>query len=246
MSLRNSIKTGLLGLGAMGHRNRDSKLLYYHDVYDEIRYTDMGTPLSLFEQHLEVIGKEGFQVVPRIKKDEGEVALLFDDGFHGIYDVRQFFYDTGICPTVFLAVSLIGKDGYLNKEEILELQKHGFIFESHGWSHKDLTTFDDQGLHHELVNSRQWLSDFLQKDVRELCLPLGCFSDRVEAYAQDAGYTTIYSSVPGSYQKLIHGSLRARNLLQFASPRLVRFILRGGNELLHHRLERMHYRKESL
>lgn len=244
MSLRNSIKTGLLWLGTMRYHNRDSKLLYYHDVHNEIRYTDMGTPLSLFEQHLEVIGKEGFQVVPRIKKDEGEVALLFDDGFHGIYDVRQFFYDRSICPTVFLAVSLIGQDGYLNKEEIIELQQHGFIFESHGWSHKDLTLCDDQSLHHELVDARQWLSDFLQKDVCELCLPLGCFSDRVVALAQDAGYATIYSSVPGSYRQLIAGSLRPRNLLQFASPRQVSHILRGGNEMFRHRLEKMHFRSE--
>lgn len=244
MSAKDSIKTGLLGLGAMRYRNQNSKLLYYHDVYDVFRYTDMGTPMGLFERHLEVIGREGFLVVPRIKNDEGEVALLFDDGFHGIYDVRQFFYDRYICPTVFLAVSMIGKEGYLNKEEILELQQHGLNFESHGWSHKDLTSFDDQGLHHELVDARQWLSDFLQKDVRELCLPLGYFSERVVAYARGAGYTTIYSSVPGSYHQLIHGSLRARNLLQFASPRQVRYILRGGNEVFRPRLEKMHFKRK--
>ena len=244
MSLKNSIKTGLLWLGSIRHYNQDSKLLYYHDVYGDTRYTEMGTPLCLFQQHLEVMDKEGFQVVPRITKKEGEVAILFDDGFHGIYDVRQFFYDRNFCPTVFLAVSLIGHESYLNKEEILELQQHGFIFESHGWSHKDLTAFDDQGLHQELVDSRQWLSDFLQKDVRELCLPLGCFSDRVVAHAREAGYTTIYSSVPGSYHQLIHDSLRARNLLQFASPRQVHYILLGGNELFRHHLEKMHFRSE--
>lgn len=229
-------------MGALRHHNQDSKLLYYHDVYDDTCYTEMGTPLSLFKQHLEVIDKEGFQVVTRIKKSEGEVAMLFDDGFHGIYDVRQFFYDRHICPTVFLAVSLIGQKGYLNKEEILELQKHGFVFESHGWSHKDMTTFDDCGLHHELADARQWLSDLLQKDVCELCLPIGYYSDRVVSHAQDAGYTTIYSSIPGCYHQLLHGSLRARNLLQFATPCQVQYILRGGNAIFRNRLEKMHYR----
>lgn len=242
MSLTNNIKTGLLWLGSIRHHNRNSKLLYYHDVFGNTRYTEMGTPLNLFQQHLEVMEKEGFRVVPRIKEKEGEVAIFFDDGFHGIYDVRQFFYDRNICPTVFLAVSLIGQEGYLNKEEILELQKQGFAFESHGWSHKDMTIYDDQGLHHELTDSRQWLSDFLQKDVRELCLPIGYFSDRVVAFAQDAGYTTIYSSIPGSYPELIHSSLRTRNLLQYATPRQVRYILRGGNELFRYRLEKRHYR----
>ena len=238
------MKTTLLWVGSTLHHNHKSKLLYYHDVFGDTRYTDMGTPLSLFQKHLEVIAKEGYSVVPRITKDEDEVALLFDDGFRGIYDMRQFFYDRHLCPTIFLAVSLIAKPGYLNKEEIIELQQQGFIFESHGWSHQDMTVFDDEGLLHELADSRKWLSDFLNKDVHELCLPIGYFSDRVIRMAHEAGYTTIYSSIPGSYHVMVHSSLRTRNLLQFATIRQVRYILCGGNELLSKHYEEMHYKKE--
>lgn len=243
MSLRGNIKTGLLWAGSILCHNHQSKLLYYHDVFASARYTDMGTPLSLFRQHVAVIKEEGYAIVPRIKNPEREVALLFDDGFRGIYDVRQYFYDEGICPTIFLAVSLIGKPGYLNEEEIMELQSHGFIFESHGWSHEDMTTFDRKGLHHELNDARSQLSDLLQKDVRELCLPIGYFSDEVIKMAHEAGYTTIYSSIPGNYYQQVHGSLRTRNLLQYATAKQVRYILRGGNELISGRYERMHYKQ---
>lgn len=244
MSLRNSVKTALLWGGAMLHRNKGSKLLYYHDVFGKVRYTDMGTPLELFCQHLDVIEKEGYLVVDRINKEECEVALLFDDGYRGIYDVRHFFFDRRLCPTIFLAVSLIGQPGYLSKEEIIELQEHGFIFESHGWSHQDMTTFDEHGLLHELVDSRNWLSQLLGKEVTELCLPIGYFSDRVVKMAKEAGYTTIYSSIPGSYREIVHQSLRTRNLLQFATPRQVCYILRGGNSFIRDRYERMHYKQE--
>ena len=244
MPLRNSIKTALLGVGSVLRRNRKSKLLYYHDVFGDTRYTDMGTPLELFLSHLDVIEKEGYKVVSRIGNTEGEVALLFDDGFRGIFDVRQAFYDLGLCPTVFLAVSLIGQPGYLAKEEILELQSHGFIFESHGWSHEDMTTFRGDALTHELVDSRKWLSDFLGKDVRELCLPIGYFSDYVVEEAHKAGYMTIYGSIPGNFYEQVHGSLRTRNLLQFATLRQVKYILRGGNELIRGRYEGMHYKIE--
>ena len=245
MLLRNNIKTVLLGLGSVLHRNHKSKLLYYHDVFGDTQYTNMGTPLELFLSHLEVIEKEGYKVVSCIGSTEGEVALLFDDGFRGIYDVRQVFYDRGLCPTVFLAMSLIGQPGYLTKEEILELQSHGFIFESHGWSHEDMTTFRGDVLTHELVDSRKWLSEFLGKDVRELCLPIGYFSDYVVEEAHKAGYTTIYSSIPGNFYEQVHGSLRTRNLLQYDTPRQVKYILKGGNELIRKRYERMHFRIES-
>lgn len=242
MPIKNNIKTALLGVGSLLHRNHKSKLLYYHDVFGDKRYTDMGTPLELFLSHLEVIEKEDYKVVRRIGSKEGEVALLFDDGFRGIYDVRQVFYDRGLCPTIFIAVSLIGQPGYLTEEEILELQSHGFIFESHGWSHEDMTTFDRKGLRHELNDARSQLSELLQKDVRELCLPIGYFSDEVIKMAHEAGYTTIYSSIPGNYYQQVHGSLRTRNLLQYASAKQVHYILCGGNELISGRYERMHYK----
>jgi len=234
-NLKKTVKSVILTLGTQIYRNKKSKLLYYHDVYGKVCYTPMGTSLELFEQHLEVIRKAGYTLVPRIKNPDSEVALLFDDGFRGIYDVRQFFYERNLQPTVFLAVKLIGQPGYLNREEIVELQDHGFIFESHGWSHSDMTQFDDLELKRELVESRQYLSDLLGKEVRELCLPIGYYSTHLIEKAFEAGYDTIYSSVPGNYDDKVEG-MRPRNLVQYASPHEVRLILRGGNTIL-----RKHY-----
>lgn len=237
LKIKEAVKLSLLSIGALIHHNHNSKLLYYHDVHGDTQYTPMGTDWELFAQHLDVICKEGFRIVPRIKKADGEVALLFDDGFRGIYDCRELFYEQHICPTVFLAVSLIGQPGYLTKEEILDLQQHGFIFESHGWSHADMTQFSDKELVKELLEARQHLSNLLGKEVTELCLPIGYYSMCVIEKAFEAGYTTIYSSIPGDYEDLVE-KMRRRNLLQFSTPKEVKMILRGGNSLL-----RKHYMK---
>ena len=242
MSLRSTIKTILLWAGAALCRNHKSKLLYYHDVNGDTCYTDMGTPQDLFLQHLDTVAKEGFQIVPRITKDEGEVALLFDDGFRGIYDVRQLFYDRHICPTVFLAVELIGQEGYLTKKEILELQSNGFIFECHGWSHQDLTGFSDDELVRELKHSKEMLSELLGKEVTEICLPIGYYSDHLLEQIKKYGYKTVYSSVPGNYNELVADMMRPRHLLQHASPCEVRYILHGGNNLLRNHYIKLHYR----
>lgn len=232
----------MLLCGACLFRNTKSKLLYYHDVFAEDQYTDMGTPLDLFQQHVMMIRKQGFKIVPRISEAEREVALLFDDGFRGIYDVRDYLQRENICPTVFLAVSLIGKEGYLNKEEIKELQGQGFIFQCHAWSHEDLTTFTDEELKRELGESKAYLEDLLGKEVDEICLPIGYFSDHLLEEIKKYGYKRVYSSIPGNYFEPVVGGMTARNLVQFASPRQVKYMLFGGNRLIKKRYERMHHK----
>lgn len=242
ISISQIVKTSILGLGALMYKSRKSKLLYYHDIYEGQQYTPMGTPLDVFKRHIEAIRDECYQIAPRIMSKEGEVAVLFDDGFRGIYDVRHFFYDEHICPTVFLAVELIGKEGYLTKEEILELQEHGFIFECHCWSHKDLTTFSDKELIRELKDSKDYLSELLGKKVTEICLPIGYFSDHLLEQIRKYGYKEVYSSVPGDYNELVGGMMRPRHLLQYATPREVRYILRGGNNILKSHYEKQHHK----
>lgn len=228
--------------------NHKSKILYYHDICGEKSYKSldsdvlMGTPLDVFKEHLKVIQSEGFKVVSHISKSEGEVAILLDDGFRGIWDNRSFFYSQPWKPTVFLAHDLIGKEGFLTIPKILELQNHGFNFECHSWSHTDLTQYSEEEWIKELKESKNWLSKKLNREITEICLPLGYFSDNLVEKINEFGYKEIYSSVPGNYSDLLNNRLRRRNCCQFANPAEVKLILRGGNELIAKRYFRMHYK----
>lgn len=235
-------------LSSLLHHNHKSKILFYHDIYTSINYKAsdadvcMGTHLEMFKRHLEVIRKEGYTIVPRISDREGQVAIMLDDGFRGIYECRQFFYDNNIFPTIFLAVELIGKEGFLTKEEILDLQAHGFIFECHSWSHKDLTIWNDEDLKCELGESKKYLSELLNKRVTEMCLPIGYFNDHLLEQLKAYGYEKVYSSIPGNYYEPTVGGMMTRNLVQFASPLEVKLLVRGGNEMIKKRYESMHYK----
>ena len=247
MKWRKLVKFSLLYLGAILFRNNRSKILFYHDVHIGRGYVApdcgivMGTPLEVFKKHLEVIRSEGYKIVPRIKTPKGEVAIMFDDGFHGIYDNRQFFYENEICPTVFLALDLIGKDGFLNLDEIAELQAHGFIFECHGWTHSNLAVKNEEELRRELYESKVQLSKMLQKPITEICLPIGYFSDHLIEQIKHFGYKEAYSSIPGTFDEKVQGFLRSRILCQFASPNELKFLLRGGYQLIKKRYERLHH-----
>lgn len=247
MKIQRLVKLGLLWIGSILFRNKKSKILFYHDVYTRKGYVApdcgivMGTPLDVFKKHVEAIKAEGFRIVPHITEEEGEVCIMLDDGFRGVWENRHYFYEHNICPTIFLAVDLIGQDGFLNTDEIIELQNHGFIFESHGWTHTNLTTKNDNELTRELKNSRIYLSKMLQKDVQEICLPIGYFSNHLIEMARKQGYSEIYSSIPGEYTNKIYGTLRPRILCQFASPFEVKLLLRGGGNIIRKRYECLHH-----
>lgn len=247
--MREMAKQCFMLAGSVLKRNRGSKILYYHDVYSTVNYKAldaeicMGTHIDLFKKHINMIHREGYEIVPEITKPEGEVAIMFDDGFRGIWECRHYFYNQGICPTIFLPVAFIGRTdkGILTLEEIQELQSHGFRFECHSWSHRRLTDFTDDELKHELDESRQYLSNLLSKEVTGLCMPLGFFSDHLIEEISRYGYKQIYSCIPGNITDLPYGLL-TRNLCQYATESEVKLILRGGNELLKKHYAKLHHR----
>lgn len=249
MSLKEKLKKGLMKTSAIIFRNKGSKILYYHDVFktNNFKALDaevyMGTEYDAFKKHIDAIKEEGFEIVKDISQPNGQVAIMFDDGFRGIWECRQYFYDENIYPTIFLPVEYIGKTGLgmLSLEEILELQKNGFKFECHGWSHRPLTDVNKDHLKKELVESRSFLSNLLGKEVTEICMPLGYFNDELIKEIKQAGYNKIYSCIPGNYNEAPFG-LIGRNLCQNVSPSELRLILKGGNEILKKRYQKLHHK----
>lgn len=250
--MKRLLRLVLLFIGSIMYRNNKSKILFYHDVFSNYSYKSldsdvlMGTSIEMFKKHINTIYAEGYQVVSRITSDKGQVCIMFDDGFRGIWDNRHYFYENGIEPTIFIAVDLIGKDGFLTKEEIIELQNSGFLFGCHSWTHTNLANKNDKELEIELGRSKSYLSSLLNKEINQLCLPIGYFSDHLIEKCHEYGYTEIYSSIPGNFfEKTRHG-LEPRNLCQFASIFELKLILRGGNDILRKRYEKFHFFEDKL
>jgi len=217
-----------------------SKIIYYHDVFDKVQYSAMGTSLDMFKKHIQVIEKNGFGIVKEIQNPTNEIVICFDDGFRGIYDTKDFFIQNDIKPLVFIAVELIGKDNYLSKEELLELQAMGFQFESHAWTHNDLTKFGDKELRRELLDSKIYLSKLLEKDVTSLCFPKGYFSDKIIEKSIEYGYKRLYTSLPGNFYDDIGKSLCTRNLVQGSSYNELKYRLLGNTKILFKKAIKLH------
>lgn len=223
MGFSSKVRNLIITVAGAVKRSHRSRVIYYHDLGTD--YTEMGTPVALFQKHIHILKNLGFSIVSDITKDTGQLMICFDDGWRGLYDHRDVLKD--FSPKVFLANSLIGSPGHLTKEQILELQELGFRFEGHTWSHTNVTQFSETELKRELLTSREELSSLLRKEVTELCFPQGYFNDHVINEAFLAGYTALYVSYPGSYAEPI----TPRCLVQDLEPAAFRGIILGGRGL---------------
>lgn len=221
-------------------RDRQSKVLFYHDVHSEVLHTDMSTDWSLFLCHIDMIKKLGYKIVTHITKPMNQVMLCFDDGFRGIWDNRLFFFENSIYPTVFIAVDLIGKPGYLSLEEIRDLQTKGFIFQSHGWSHNNMTKLSTEDLRRELKDAKDKLEEITGAEMSAICFPQGYYSDKVLNMSHDAGYNKMYISEPSPYFAYGVDGVIPRYLVQDVSPIVLRGILNGGMDLWQPHYHKLH------
>ena len=241
------IRAGLFSagmvIGKMLYGNDKSKVLYYHDVHEdgETPFSIISTPMSLFRRHIEIIRKNGFEIVPEITKERKQVMLCFDDGYRGVYTQKSFFEENQVKPMVFMVASFVGADDFVNKKEIQELQNIGFRFQSHTYSHNALPSLDAKDLESDLTRAKVELEQVLNHPVDELCFPLGFFSNLVVEVARSCGYKTLYSSIPGYYREGNQFNVIHRNLVQFATPYNFELILFGSLNIFRMRYKAQHF-----
>lgn len=249
--MKRLIKRFLVSLSSLFSGNDELKVIYYHDI--GTTYTEMGTPENLFKRHVEIAQKRGYKFVPVSEVSTGKkkgLVIAFDDGFRGIWNHRDYFREQHLVPLVFIAVDLVGKDGYLTWPEILELQnEYGFQFESHTWTHRSLTEVLSTELRKELEESRGELSRRLGRDVLRLCFPRGLFSESIVSACVDAGYVELYTSIPTNENALkmligwrsVNVRLLPRILVQNASCGEFLCLIRGGLSFFSRRYLRRHF-----
>lgn len=238
MSINSILKNCLLSSEyLLCKKNRNSKILFYHDVNDDSShagYTDMSTSMSLFKAHLEVIKSEGFSIVSKIDSPEKQVSIVFDDGWEGVYEQRDFFLSNNISPTICVAPGLLNKSGYLSEKEVTELHGLGFGFACHSWLHQSLTLYNnnEHALRREIKDSKDYLEDLLSTEINVFCYPNGLFSKKVYELTLQYGYEEIWSVVDGDYYDEVMPKVKRRCLVQFSNPNDLKKVLLGANRVM--------------
>jgi len=126
------------------------------------------------------------------------VVITFDDGYFCNYS-RAFpiLQKYGFAATVFLACNLLryefdkpsaSRQSFMSWPEILEMQRRGWEFHSHGLDHRPMTELTREELAAEIGVSRQRLTARLNRPVEFFCYPFAQFNADVQKTVRAFGY----------------------------------------------------------
>ncbi len=128
------------------------------------------------------------------------LVINFDDGY-----VDNFTYAFPILQkykikaTIFLIIDFVGKEGYLNWDQIKQMHNSGLVvFGSHTMKHPFLDVLKtDEELKDELIKSKAYLEEKLNDNVYALAYPCGRFNEKVKDFAKNSGYKVAVATNPG-------------------------------------------------
>jgi peptidoglycan/xylan/chitin deacetylase (PgdA/CDA1 family) len=126
-----------------------------------------------------------------------DIVLNFDDGYSDFY---RFAYPIlkkyGIPATVFAIVNRIGSPGYLDWDQLKEMDRTGIItVGSHNMDHISLSKADPNKAKKEIEESRKILEQNLHQSIQFFCYPNGDFDFAVADMVKDAGYRSAVSTI---------------------------------------------------
>jgi len=244
MAITSFIRIAIIRVFSFFYFSKKSKVIYYHDIDSDKKYTDMSTPVELFKKHINIIRENGYVIVNEITKPLDQIEICFDDAFLGLYDNIELIKELDIPIHLFVVSSYLEKENHINKEQLLLLNNLKLIkISSHTQTHQVLNLAAEYLLKNELENSKNLLESLLNKSVDMICFPEGKFNDAVVELAEGVGYKRQYSSLPGFYFNDFLPSVKRRSLVQFAGVKEFKAILKGGDHALAFWYKFKHYKK---
>jgi peptidoglycan/xylan/chitin deacetylase (PgdA/CDA1 family) len=173
-------------------------LLFHHISVSPInsRYY---VPPETFEQEIKVLSDWGYTSITATMLAQTitqgrqlpphPILITFDDGhvdnYTNAFPIMQKYGFTGV---LYIVGNYLGTNGYMDREQILEMYKAGWEVGSHTMNHYDLTKLTPEQLHREVFNSRKKLETVLGIDILTFAYPFGAVNRSVISYAQAAGY----------------------------------------------------------
>ena len=179
--------------GHLAHKPRRLHLLYHELKPSRTEYL-YAVETSAFAEHVRLFK----QFLDHSQEHALLPAITFDDGH--LSDFTQalpILNAEGIPAHFFITVGWTGnKPGYMGWNDLRGIQAAGHQIGAHGWSHALLHHCTPSQLNTELVQARQALEDNLGTAITTMSLPGGRFNQRVLEACRDAGYTTVFTSIP--------------------------------------------------
>ncbi len=129
---------------------------------------------------------------------DGNTILTFDDGLISDYsEAFPVLQDKGIKATFFITTENVGKPGYMNQSQIIELARYGMEIASHGLQHRYLVNLSESDARREIQDSKETLQQLLGKPVTSFAPVGGHYMSWMIGFSRDVGYRAFATMIPG-------------------------------------------------
>ncbi len=178
----------------------------YHR-FEENKYPSTNIRMKKFKEHLEMITKNGIKFVnPSNFEDElnnnkkqRKVLLTIDDGYESFYNnAWPILKDMKIPFILFVSTREVGKKGYMNWENIKELEKYDFVeIGNHSHTHEYLIDYTNAEIEKDLKKSIDIFKENLGKNSLFFSYPFGEYSTSLKKIVIKFGFKYAFGQHSG-------------------------------------------------
>ncbi len=125
--------------------NDEGVLSIMYHRFDEFKYPSTNISMDIFKEHVEIILNENlsfyhpknFENEFNIPKKEKKILLTIDDAFQSFYENAWPYLKKNKIPFIlFVSTEPVGNKGYMNWDQIKEIERSGFgVIGHHSHSH---------------------------------------------------------------------------------------------------------------
>ena len=161
--------------------------IMYHR-FDEIKYPSTNIRMEIFRKHMNIISEKNYTFLSPKEFDEKfskkkltkKILITIDDGFSSFYEKAwPYFKEKKIPFILFISTEAIGKKGYMNWNEIKEIEKENFAFiGNHSHSHNYLLNLSFDEFKKDIIKSIEIFEDNLGYNPIFFSYPFGEFSSK--------------------------------------------------------------------
>ena len=183
-------------------------VIMYHKIDENSAASRLSVSPESFKRQMNFLKSHKYNVVKledlaeMVKKKKFHpktIAITFDDGYENNYlNAYPALKESGLHATIFIVPALVGAEGYMTWDQIIEMSDSGVIsIGSHSMSHAWLPDLAEQKLDSEITGSKRSIDGHSRKEADIFSYPSGGFNQDTRAKVIKAGYKIAVRTNPG-------------------------------------------------
>jgi len=180
--------------------------LMYHR-FDETKYPSTNIQMDIFKKQLNIIENKNLNYIdPKdLKKklllfnNQKKILLTIDDGFSSFYNHAWPILKKRKIPFIlFVSTEAVGKSGYMNWSQILEIHNSGLgLIGNHSHTHDYLVDKKDEEIINDIKKSMGLFEKNLKFSPKIFSYPFGEYSNNFKKIVKNLGFEIAFGQHSG-------------------------------------------------